>query len=338
MGFTADVSIIIPVYNNISYLEETLRSVLNQTLQPKEVVVVDDGSTKLSVASARTVGEFVSGLADPRIRCIEQANSGPPGARNAGASVAQASWLAFCDGDDLWLPSKLERQFSLLQNDPACQYCIVDYTNLVSDELLLKSHFDWAPADFWDRSRRDFGPAGFILDRNLFLDFLRFQPAHPSTVLISRKHFETVGRWNPAVARMNAEDFEFHLRCANHPPMGVVPEVLVHYRKHGASLSADELRQQYASTQILRYMLETYGAAQQNEARFRAEIESRLLECCREAFYQGRMDLFRKFYMELPRDRRPLDLRARHVLSLLPKPVSHALRAAVRRGKHLAAP
>ena len=326
----SNITVVIPTYNNISYLADTIASILNQTLPPDEVIVVDDGSTCLSVSGFRSVKDFVMRLGSSRLQCVEQENKGAPAARNAGAAQAQSEWLAFCDSDDLWLPTKLQRQITLLQKAPDCHCCIVDFQNFDVNGTAPRSHFDYAPEAFWNEGRRDFGAAGFVLDRNLFLDYLTFQPAITSTVLIRRGHFEKIGRWNPAVGHMQAEDFEFHLRCARHPPIAVVPEVLMKYRKHVNSMSANELMQAYVSIEILRYVLENEELAKANAPVFRTEIETRLLECCRSAFFAARPDLFRKWYAELPGSCRSMGLRARYLFSLLPGNLPEMLLRAVR--------
>ncbi|MCA8898184.1 MAG: glycosyltransferase family 2 protein, partial [Hyphomonas sp.] len=88
------VSVVITSHNREAYLAEAIESVFSQTLQPHEVIVVDDGSTDESVAVAHRYGD--------RVKVIEQANSGCAVARNTGAAAATGTHLAFLDDDDLW--------------------------------------------------------------------------------------------------------------------------------------------------------------------------------------------------------------------------------------------
>lgn len=103
------ISVVIPAYNRAGTIRYCLDSVLQQTLTPLEVIVVDDRSTDETV-------EIVSGYPDPRVRCVVlEKNSGAQAARNRGIREAKGDWIAFQDSDDEWLPEKLEKQLQALK-------------------------------------------------------------------------------------------------------------------------------------------------------------------------------------------------------------------------------
>lgn len=126
------ISVIIPVHNGERYLAEAIRSVLDQTLPPDEIIVVDDGSTDGSAAIARSFG--------PPVRVLTQANLGPAAARNLGVTHAAGDLLAFLDADDLWTPDKLTRQAQVLRDDPACEAVLGGVANFISPELDAPQH------------------------------------------------------------------------------------------------------------------------------------------------------------------------------------------------------
>src|SRR5437867_2556724 len=111
------VSVVIPVYNGERYLADAIQSVLDQTYENFEVIVVDDGSTDESAAVAKRFGEA--------IRYVHQANGGVSKARNTGIAEARGVYLAFLDQDDLWLPDKLSVQVAYLDSHPevGAVYC-----------------------------------------------------------------------------------------------------------------------------------------------------------------------------------------------------------------------
>jgi glycosyltransferase involved in cell wall biosynthesis len=268
------------------------------------------------------------------VRFVRTPNRGVNAARNTGAAATDSPWLAFTDSDDLWLPRKLERQMELLAQAPDCQECICDFRPFSTAGLAEKSHFDSAPAGFWEEGRRDFGAAGFVIDRNLFIDFLTFQPVQPSAMLIGRQRCKEVGGWNEEMSRNRSQDIEFHLLSANLPPLAVVPEVLVHYRRHADNMTADNLVANYHGAEVLEYMLSRYDVARQHEGRFRQEIEQRRLACSEWAFFEGRMHLFHDYLEKVPLQRRPARLIARDLLSrALPGPALGAVRRGVRTAK-----
>jgi glycosyltransferase involved in cell wall biosynthesis len=103
------ISVIIPTYNRAHCIDEAIQSVLAQTAQNWELLVIDDGSTDKTAEVLAKYGD--------KIRAIKQANSGPSAARNLGARSARGKFLAFLDSDDKWLPDKLAEQINLMSHE-----------------------------------------------------------------------------------------------------------------------------------------------------------------------------------------------------------------------------
>ncbi|HSE18857.1 MAG TPA: glycosyltransferase family A protein [Pyrinomonadaceae bacterium] len=110
------VSVIIPVFNYDRYLGEAIESVLSQTYQHIEVIVVDDGSTDRSAEVAKS-------FADRGVRYCHQVNAGIGPARNTGVELAQGEFIAFLDADDRWPAEKIERQLRAFESDPSLAMC-----------------------------------------------------------------------------------------------------------------------------------------------------------------------------------------------------------------------
>jgi glycosyltransferase involved in cell wall biosynthesis len=111
MNYSPLVSVIIPLYNSDRYISEVLQSVTNQTYSDIEVLVIDDGSTDKSLATAK---EFEGG----RIKIFSQSNKGASAARNYGLREAKGEYIQFLDADDLLSPNKIEEQIKLLIQNP----------------------------------------------------------------------------------------------------------------------------------------------------------------------------------------------------------------------------
>lgn len=103
------ISVVIPAHNAEKHIGEALRSVANQTYEPHEIIVVDDGSTD-------GTAELVRNLSDVPAVLLSQSNSGAAAARNYGIKQATCPLIAFLDADDLWVQSKLELQVNALED------------------------------------------------------------------------------------------------------------------------------------------------------------------------------------------------------------------------------
>lgn len=114
------ISVIIPLYNKEKQIANTLQTVLKQTFQDFEIVIVNDGSTDNSVAEVEKVQ-------DSRIRIIHQKNAGVSAARNKGIKAAKYDLIAFLDADDEWKPEYLETQYNLFIKYPDCSVFAVNY-------------------------------------------------------------------------------------------------------------------------------------------------------------------------------------------------------------------
>ncbi len=131
------VSAIIAVFNGANYLSESIRSVLDQTVPPDELIVVDDGSTDDTATIARSFGGAV--------RVVTQANGGQAAATAYGISLATGSCIAVNDHDDLWVPKKQEWQLAAFADDPSLELVYGLCEQFVSPELGAEEQRRFAP-------------------------------------------------------------------------------------------------------------------------------------------------------------------------------------------------
>lgn len=128
------VSIIIPCYNSSKFISQTIESVLNQTHQNWEMIIVDDCSTDNSI---QIITEYIKN--DERIKLIKlEKNSGPAIARNKATEEAKGRYIAFLDSDDVWLPKKLEVQLKFMaENNILVCYSSYSLINEAGNEIGL---------------------------------------------------------------------------------------------------------------------------------------------------------------------------------------------------------
>lgn len=209
-----------PVYQGREHLAAAIESVLAQTFEQFELLVVDDGSTDGSSEIVRTYAER-----DPRVRYRRQENAGQGAARNAGIGVARGEAVAFLDQDDLWLPEKLARQLPLLD----------DATVVYSDTYILRDGGASREERFSDHL--DGWPTPATL-RSLIVG----NTIPVLTALLSRRLVLAHGGFTSDRALKGVDDYDLWLRLA---AAGVVftyvPEPLAVYRVHKAAMSSDRV-------------------------------------------------------------------------------------------------
>ena len=219
------VSVVIPAYNAMNYLPKTLNSVLQQTFSDFEVLIIDDGSTDHLQAWV------AQNITDPRVRLITQANQGLSGARNTGIANAQGEYVAFLDADDLWEPTKLEKQVDYLDNNSTVGL-VYNWIALIDAEG---------------------NPTGRIMGGNIEGDvleeILQRNIIDCPSVLVRRKCFETVGMFD--ITLRSVEDWDMWIRIAGHYPLAVIKEPLVYYRQHSSNMSKNWRVMEQAFHQVI---------------------------------------------------------------------------------------
>lgn len=170
------VSVVIPLYNKAPYIARAIDSVLAQTVQDFEIVVVDDGSTDNG-------GEIVASYKDPRIRLIRQENKGVSAARNRGIEEAQTDFLAFLDADDEWGSDHLEVLLRLRRNFPEAGAYATAYVHVHPNGKIIPAKIERIPPSPWE---------GLFPDYFLSASFGE-PPVCSSTVAIPRAVLHKVG-------------------------------------------------------------------------------------------------------------------------------------------------
>jgi glycosyltransferase involved in cell wall biosynthesis len=205
------VSIVIPTYNRCRYLVEAVECVLAQTYEPIEVIVVDDGSTD---GTAAAMERFVG-----RAQYLTQENQGPSAARNLGIGHSTGEYIAFLDSDDLWAPTKVEKQVAILERSP--QVGVVFCEALRLDCQTGETRARPVGAEMRGDLRRK------LLRRNCIT-------GSASAAMVRRACFEKVGVFDEALR--SAEDWDMWIRLSRECHFDFVPERLVTLRNHGGNL------------------------------------------------------------------------------------------------------
>ncbi len=215
------ISIIIPTYNRCAYLFRAIESVLSQTYQDFELLIIDDGSTD---ETEKNVINLIK--ENKKIKYIKTPNRGVSAARNLGIHISTGELISFLDSDDEWLPDKLKIQIDFLQNNQDL--------NLVHGEEI------WIRKGKRVNQKKIHKKGG----GDIFSQCLDLCAISPSTVLIRKELFHEVGYFREDFPV--CEDYDLWLRIASRYQVGFIPSPLIlKYGGHVGQLSSKYIGMDY---------------------------------------------------------------------------------------------
>lgn len=227
------VSVVTPTYNRARFLPAAVASVLAQTHDDLELIIVDDGSVD------ETCQILEPYLADRRVRYFYQENQGQSCARNFALKQAKGDYIAFLDSDDLWVPNKLEKQLAVLHSDSE-----VDIVH--GDEAIIDQRGTIISLENMKRY------SGRIT-RYLLAD----NSVSITTALVRRRCFDEMGGFDTSVGV--ADDYELWLRFSARYCFYYQPGIVASYRVMADQISSDKRRRFAVNEQIIRQFLARYG-------------------------------------------------------------------------------
>lgn len=221
------MSVIVPTYNHARYLPEAINSVLQQSFQDYEVIVVDDGSTD-------NTRDVVAEFTDKRIHYIYQKNKGLAGARNTGLREARGEFVAFLDADDLYLPCKLEVQVRFLTENPDYGFVAGGWNYIDHDGKIIGGYNPWPHPP----------------DELSIESWLYGCRVNPVAVFVCRSWVEKVGGFDESLRQV--EDWDMWSRLAYAGcKMGWVDGVVCSYRYSPGQMTKNAAVQTQSGVQML---------------------------------------------------------------------------------------
>lgn len=221
------ISVVIPAFNAMKYLPQTVESLIQQTYEEFEVIIVNDGS------SDNIESWFRNSIHDPRFRLISQRNQGLSGARNTGIQNSKGDFIAFLDADDLWHPQKLEKQVMALQRSPdaGLVYTWLQFVDesAVPNGRVVKHYYE-----------------GKVWPQLTAFNFV----GCGSVAMVRSDCFDAVGMFDRDLDSY-VEDWDMWLRIAQNYEFALVKETLVYNRKYSGSLSTHWQKMEKSFTKVI---------------------------------------------------------------------------------------
>jgi glycosyltransferase involved in cell wall biosynthesis len=256
-----EVSVVIPAYNSEGFLEEAVDSVYAQTVRPREVIVVNDGSTDATESLLRRLAARLP----PTFRWVTKGNGGSASARNVGIGLASGRFIAFLDHDDLWASQKLARQLDQFAADPdlSLSFTAMRVTPYERAEGgSLKPGSDEGPGSNAGLIRPPSGVSSLHPDWNpepeAVLERLIAIPqiGSLSTVMIRREAINRMGGFNEKI-RVSDDWLLWLNMAAAGMKFGHIPEMMVEYRLHEGNLTRSRLQHSNDLTRVFDEFLAT---------------------------------------------------------------------------------
>lgn len=210
------ISIVIPTLNRAHLVTRAITSVLNQTYQDYEIIIVDDGSID-------ETERVIKRCNYKKIIYIKHKKTrGPGAARNTGIDATRGDYIAFLDSDDEWLPKKLEKQINLFKKN-------IDKIGLIYCGVQLIDQYSGNTKEKWMPRFK-----GYVYEKNLAANFV---VSGSSTVIVQRKALKKVGKFDESLP--SCEDWDLWTRIAKHYEFDFSPEILVNCFLHSKRVSSN---------------------------------------------------------------------------------------------------
>ena len=278
MSSAPAVSVVIATYNRANYLAETIDSVLSQSFQKFELIVVDDGSTD---ETRRVVAPYGS-----RVRYLYQENRGPSAARNLGVRNASARWISIQDSDDLCLPNHLETLYGYANKHPESGMVFANGSYLGGPAHDRETIIPAA------KSRR-LAEQGVRLEDLFDKSIVRLQAA-----LISKRCYNDVGGHDETL-RISM-DLDLTFRLISRYPVAYLDEVVFSYRRHSGNISGNQELRLLENIRVIERLLDQNGEAEEllGKRRVAARLAYRYYRLAKGRWKTGERDKSREALRE----------------------------------------
>ena len=265
------IAVVMAAYNAEDTIERSIKSILAQTRQVDEIIVVNDGSTDSTEAKVKSFGD--------KVICITQSNAGPGAGRNTGIKAARSKWISFLDADDEWLPENIEKQASLLHRNSELMWSSGNFIRCLCAEDRKGPELEPERAKLLIGGKDYFG--------DYFFAFRNLAGGWTGTMIVRRDVFDEVGFF--AEEHSFAEDIDLWWRIAwRHSKTGFVTDPIAIYHLPAQPTLSQENRSSHMA--ILCPLLDKHleiARSQGSEDRFKPVVSFLVTAWIRGLLFRG---------------------------------------------------
>ena len=279
-------SVIIPLYNKVNFIKNTVQSVLNQTFIDFEIIIINDGSTDGSE-------DLVKAISDSRITLYTQKNSGAPSARNLGIKKANCNYIALLDADDLWKPNHLQEHYNNIKKFPDGALFCNAYELKLSKKCTIKATYNIPNKN----------------EPHIIDDYFKASTIHPigwtSAIVFKKSDFYDIGGFNPKF--LSGQDLDLLIKFGLKKTIIFNPKVTSCYNKTVAGSLSKENHQE-----CKRLLFNSFKKEEQNNKSLKRYLNLNRYSLAIQCKLVKNMNTFKKLYPEI--DKSLLNFRQKTLL------------------------
>ena len=324
-----DVSFVIPTHNRVELLCETIKSVLAQTVQPREIIVVDNGTEGRAALALAEFGD--------RVRLVKSTPNIKQTARNVGIETASSSWVATLDDDDLLEPNYLENMARPML-DGRADIVACDHRKFRGEVFDPHTNFEDVPTNYWTAVPKPLPGQNWSFVGDFPLQNLLHRIfVYPSMTIIRREFALRIGGYDIQMLGIPAEDVEFLVRALTYGKLALVWAPLVNYRLHPGSDTASQDGQTIGRWRIFEFVRSQHPDLPASfVVALDQDLPARRAAIYRLAFRLNRRDLMAEVEPLLRGTDWTAAMRTRRTLASAPAPVFQTTQRLIKGARRLA--
>ncbi|GGW62666.1 glycosyltransferase [Alishewanella tabrizica] len=260
-------------YNNAQYINDAIEGALAQEIKPKEIIVLDDGSTDNT--------EQVLKIFSKQIKYKKISNQGCGTARRHAIELSSQPYIALCDSDDIWQPNHISRKIAFIDKNPEFNFLCSNFTSFGPEALENYTRLAEAP-DNWVNQYLTIAKDNFAIVNEPFPAFLKFNIGFPSGLFIKRTLYNNTGGIRDKFSRSHAEDTDFTRRAilCDDAKVAIDLQTTWSYRRTGQNMSTVSFKNSIGRAVILQDLLDSGYIP----TIYQKDVKLRINECYLEAF------------------------------------------------------